>query len=163
MNINISETAVDLLLNIINIVILFFVVKALVYKPVHKFLSERTERINGEMEKAEKLKAEAQDVLSERDNILNESRKLGEKEAQKTVFEAQKASESIIDDARQTAKLIKEKSEREIKTEKENMIASSKDEIASLAVEIAERILRREVSKTDNERIVEEFFTEEKL
>lgn len=163
MNINISETAVDLLLNIINIVILFFVVKALVYKPVHKFLSERTERVNSEMAKAEKLKAEAQKVLDEKENILNESRRLGEEEAQRTVFEAQKASGSIIDDARRSAKLIREKAEREIKAEKENMIASSKDEIAELSVEIAERILKREVGEKDNQKIIDEFFGGEKL
>ena len=55
MNINLSETVVDLIINILNIVILFLIVKALVYKPVRKFLDDRRAKVNEETSKAQKI------------------------------------------------------------------------------------------------------------
>ncbi len=160
MNINLSETAVDLILNIINIVILFVVVRALVYKPVHKFLSERTARVNEETAKAQKMLDEANETLSRKDEIIKESELKGEELANKAYREAKQNADTIIADAKLEAKKIKEKAEADISAQRENMLASAKNEIAELAVGIAERILKREVNEKDNEKIVEDFFGE---
>ena len=58
------------------------------------------------------------------------------------------------------AKIIEEKSAEEIKSQKENMIHSSKNEIAELAVNIAEKILERETNEEDTKRIINDFFDE---
>ncbi len=158
MNINLPQTAADLLLNIINIIILFVVVKALVYKPVKKFLDNRNARVTEETGKAERMLDEANATLSQKDKLLNEGIKKGEEEAGKIIAEARENSRNIVDNAKKNATEIEEKALREAKEEKDKFIASSRDEIAELAVKIAERILKRETSKEDNEKIVKEFF-----
>lgn len=161
MNINLSETAVDLLINILNIIILFVIVKALVYKPVRKFLDERTAKVNEETTKAQKILDEANVTLKMKDSILEEGRKTAEEEASKIYEEARANADLIVDEAKKKAKALEEKANAEIKAEKETMIASSKDEIAEIAVNIAERILERETNEEDNKKIVDDFFNGE--
>jgi len=160
MDIKLPELATDLILNIINIVILFVIVKLLVYKPVKNFLANRTSRVNEETNKAQKILDEANVTLSKKDEILEESRKKGEELAEKAYEEAKRNADDIIEEAKRSAAATKEKANEEIKTQKENLIASSKDDIASLAVDIAERILERQTSKEDNEKILKDFFSE---
>lgn len=160
MNINLSETVVDLIINILNIVILFLIVKALVYKPVRKFLDDRRAKVNEETSKAQKILDQANEILKSKDTIIEESRKNAEIEAQKTFEEAKNNADFIIAEAKKNAKIIEEKSAEEIKSQKENMIHSSKNEIAELAVNIAEKILERETNEEDTKRIINEFFDE---
>ena len=159
---NLPNIAVDLLLNIINIVFLFIIVKILVYKPVKKFLDDRREKIKQETEEAQKLTDAANETLAKKDAILEESRIKGEEIASELYNKAQKKADGIINKAKSDAALIKEKAHSDIAAQKEDMIKSSKDEIADLSISIAEKILKREVNKEDNKRIVEEFFDEVK-
>ncbi|MCQ2454949.1 MAG: ATP synthase F0 subunit B [Clostridia bacterium] len=160
MNINLGETAVDLIINILNILILFVIVKLLVYKPVKKFLDDRKARINEETSKAQKILDEATDTLKSKDLLLEESRKNAEAESEKIISEAKANADFIVAEAKKNAKTAEEKANAEIKAKKENFVASSKDEIAELAVNIAERILSRETNSKDNEKIIEDFFDE---
>ena len=56
----ISDAVKDLIINIIDIVILFVIVRALAYKPVKKFLDARKARIAKELEDAASAKSEAE-------------------------------------------------------------------------------------------------------
>lgn len=158
MDIRLPEIATDLLLNIINIIILFVIVKTIVYKPVKKFLDERTARVKGAMDEAEKLSGEANEVLKQKDKILSSAKLEGDKLKKEALKEAGKNAENIINDAKETANKLKSDAEKEIKAEKENMLLSSKNEIADVAVSIAERILDREINEEDNKKIVDDFF-----
>ena len=160
MNFKLPELAVDLLINIINIGVLFVIVKALVYKPVKKFLDERNLKIKEETEAAQKLVDAANETLSQKDEIVNEARIKGEEIASDLYKKARKKADGIIEKAKIEASEIKEKAQSEIAIQKEDMIKSSKDDIADLSIEIAEKILQREVNKDDNKRIVDEFFSE---
>lgn len=161
LGVKLPELAVNLLLNVINIIILFVIVKALVYKPVKKFLDNRTERVNDETAKAQKILDEANKTLLEKDKIFAESRAEGEKLAKSAYEEARMNAENIINEAKENARILEEKTKARLKTERESLIASSKDEIADLAINIAERILERETNPADNQKIVDDFFSKE--
>lgn len=160
MDIKLPEIAVDLLLNIINIIVLFVIVKAIVYKPVKKFLDERKSKIKEETEKAQKMLDLADETLSRKEELIKEGTVKGEELAEKTLSEAKENAKNIIDDAKRSADNIIKKANSEIEVSKQEMINSSKDEIAELAVNIAERILQRETNEQDNKKIVDEFFSE---
>ena len=155
---SLSNIPVDLLLNLINIILLFLIVRALVYKPVRKFLDARTERIQGEEKAAAEKLAEAERLKAEYGEMLNqgeaEARRIEEgraeqasKEAEKIVSEAKKKANALIDEARERAE-----------AEKKEALLSMKNEVAELALRISEKILRREINDSDNRRIAEEFF-----
>lgn len=154
---DVSKLPIDLLLNILNIVILFLITRFLVYKPVRKFMQERKDRIEKEKANAEQQLKEANDLKEEYSSLIADA----ENKARQTVLEgeneARKRSSEIIEKANSDAEQIKEDARIQAKEEKENSINSMKGEIASLAVSLSEKILSREISEKDNEKIVEDF------
>ena len=155
---SLSNIPVDLLLNLINIVLLFLIVRALVYTPVRKFLDARTERIqNQEKAAAEKL-AEAERLKTEYGEMLKqgeaEARRIEEGRAEQASMEAEK----IVSEAKKKANALIDEARERSEAEKKEAMLGMKNEVAELALEISEKILRREINDRDNRRIAEEFF-----
>jgi F-type H+-transporting ATPase subunit b len=156
----IAKVLMDLLLNLLNIVLLFIIVRMLVYKPVKKFLDARTEKIKAEAEKtaaqkaeADRLKTEYESKLADADiksrEIISESRKKASDEATVIIAEARKESESVVN----TTKI-------KIEREREESLKEMKKEVADLAVDITKKLLAREINDSDNLKIAQDFFNE---
>lgn len=153
-----STLPIDLLLNILNIVILFLIVRTLVYKPVKKFMNARRERIDNESKKAQdtmdealKIKAEYESKLTDAEEKSKEVIRSGEDDARK------KASEILSEAESKSAEIIS-LARKQGETEKKAALDSMKSDVASLAVEISEKILSREITDRDNKKIAENFF-----
>ena len=74
--------------------------------------------------------------------------------AQKT---AQLQSESILKEASQQAAAIREKAEADIEQERQKAVNELKDEIGGIAMEIAGKVIEREISEKDHEKLIDEF------
>lgn len=160
MNISIPEVIEDLIINLINIAVLFLIVSILVYKPVRKFLADRAARVAAEKQQAdEKMKA-AEERATQVELELKASREQSGAIISDAEHTAKVNSDKIISDAHSDAKRIIEKARRETVTEHNEMISSLNDEITHLAVEMSEKILKREITDADNARIANDFFSE---
>ena len=124
----------DLLIHIINILVLFVLLRTILFKPVNKFLSERTARIENQLKDAETKQAEALELKA-----------------------SQEAS-AIVKDARNQAEELIAEAHEKIAADKVQAVAEARTEVALLATEIAARILKREVSVADNKAVAEDFF-----
>ena len=153
-----TEIAKDLIINIINIIVLFFIVKLLVYKPVKKFLNERTANINSMNEQAKKSLDKAKEAESKRDEIIESGRKESEKLINDAGKLAKQNAEKIINNAKEDAEKILSKARKEIETEHNEMLNNAKEELTEMAVDISRLILKREVSAEDNKKTVDDFF-----
>lgn len=156
----IVKVPMDLFLNLLNITILFIIVRTLVYKPVKKFLDARIDKVNAVSEKAESAKSEVDELkikfeklLAGADEksreILLASQKKASDEAVATLAEAKKESDAIFNAAK-----IK------IEEEREASLKTMKKEVAALAVDISKKLLAREMNDSDNLKFAEEFFTD---
>jgi F-type H+-transporting ATPase subunit b len=150
----------DLVIHIVNIVVLFFLLRLILYKPVARFLSERSERINKQLSDAENKLKEAEEMK------LEYQRQLDRAEAQEhdivrgaEAKAAQEASAIIADANSRAEKIIAEAQDR-IEKEKKRAVEQMQVEIAQLAIDIAARILKREVNAADSILIAEQFFSE---
>lgn len=160
MNISIPEVIQDLIINIINIIILFVIVRSLVYKPVRKFLDARTARIDAlQAQAAEQLQA-AQARAAQVDEELKAGRTRAEEVLSEAEHTAKLNAGKIVEEARSDARKILEKARQDTKAEHNEMISSLKDEIMQLAAGMAEKILEREISDDDNMRLAAQFFSE---
>ena len=148
----------DLIINIINILILFFLTKALLYKPVKKFLNARRERLEAEQKAARDAQSAAEQRISEYDVLLNGAKETQAQLLRDAEAEAQAKARQIVAAAQAEADGIREKGAAEAQAEKEKLLASAKDEIADLALEISAKIMGREVSDADNLAIAKAFF-----
>ena len=99
--------------------------------------------------------------MKNRIEAIRKERGVNQEELAKEIInEANENAKIIIDSAKKEADEKLKKTNSEIEASKQKMINSSKDEIAELAVNIAERILQRETNDKDNKKIADEFFSE---
>ncbi len=152
-----SDAAKDLIINIINIVVLFIIVKLLVYKPVKKFLNDRTERINAQKEEAKQLFLKAQETLDEHDKIIEEAKISAEEESKKILLEANENAAKIGNDAEKRAKEIIKAAKEDAEIEHKRAIENAKADIGDIAVGVSKSILSREITADDREKLVDEF------
>lgn len=153
-----KDMLADLIINIINILILFFVTKALLYKPVKKFLDARRQAQADTLAEAEKELARVREKQEKYNALMADSAALRTNTMNEATRQAEAAAEKILADARSEAQSILSDSRRAAEREKEKMLADAKGQLGGLAVEISEKIIGREVTDADNRAIIDSFF-----
>lgn len=126
--------------------ILVFILRKFAWTPIINGLKEREGEIEGALKMAEETRAEMAKLKADNDKLVAEARR----ERDEIVKEAKEAANRLITEAKadaqtQSAKIL-EDARATIAHEKEVMIASVKQDVANLSIEIAEKILRKELS-----------------
>lgn len=153
-----KDMLADLILNIINILVLFFVTKSLLYKPVKKFLNARAEKLNAAQKDAEDAKAQAEESKAKYDAVLSAAEQVKTEAVEKAEAEARAAAERIIAQAKEQAAETVEKGEKRAAAEREKMLADAKDDIIDATLDATGKLLGRVVTDEDNRRIIESYF-----
>jgi F-type H+-transporting ATPase subunit b len=150
----------DILIHIINIVVLFILLRLILFKPVTRFLDERAERIRNQLSEAENALKEAQSLKLEYQRQLDTAAEQGHDVIRASQTKATQEAQAIIANANAQAEKILSEAQERIAKEKERAVEQMRQEVAQLATEIAARILKREVTTADNVALAEEFFRE---
>ena len=149
---------VDIVISLINIVVLFILLRLILWKHVIRFLADREQRIKGEMDNAEKRRLEAEALHSDYDKKIENIEERGRDLVRQSQSKANEEAEKILKETRDKAKDMINDAESRIAQEKEQALEDSQAEVAQLATEMASRILKREISLEDNAHIVDNFF-----
>ncbi|MCD7818962.1 MAG: F0F1 ATP synthase subunit B [Lachnospiraceae bacterium] len=142
---------------ICNLLIQMYLIKRFLFKPINDIIAKRKAAADAEISDAVKAKEEAQNMKAEYEqNMLEAKAKANEilTTAQKT---ASAQSEEMLREASQQAASIKAKAESDIAQEKRKAVNEIKDEIGSIAVEIAGKVIEREISEEDHEKLIDDF------
>ncbi|MBQ7688945.1 MAG: ATP synthase F0 subunit B [Clostridia bacterium] len=153
-----KDMIADLIINILNILILFFLTKALLYKPVKKFLDVRKTRLAEEKQAALDAEASAQARKAEYDALLADAEASKAALLQEAEANAQEKARQILAEAKQKAEETAQNAAAAAVHEREKMLSDARDEIADLALEISAKIIGREVTDADNLAIAKRFF-----
>jgi F-type H+-transporting ATPase subunit b len=152
---DIKTVASSLILNIVNVIVLFMIVKLLVYKPVKNFMKARADGIQSQTDEAAKRLTEANALKEERDKKLATAEKEAEDLGRGIIEAADKQAEEIKQAALQEASKIKLAASEEAAKEEEFMLRELREKIADMSIEIAKRVLEREIQKKDNQDIID--------
>lgn len=145
-------------------VVFFLLLKKFAWKPILAAVKSREESINTALESAEKAKLEMQNLQADNQKLLKEARA----EREEMLKEARDIKNKMIDDAKaeaqtQANKMI-EQATAAIEGEKKAAMAELKSQVASLSLEIAEKVVRGELSNKDKqEKLVESMLNDAKL
>ncbi|MDR2796516.1 MAG: ATP synthase F0 subunit B [Spirochaetaceae bacterium] len=134
---------------LVNIAVLFFVLRAILFKPVSKFMENRTAKIQAEIENAAKERDEAKSLRLMYEDKLKNAGIETERTAKAAREAAEKQAADIISDARVQAKDIIEGARKQIMAERQTAFAAFKAEAAALVLAAAGRLLRRDFSGED--------------
>ncbi|MCL2627802.1 MAG: F0F1 ATP synthase subunit B [Oscillospiraceae bacterium] len=149
---------VDVIISIINIAVLFILLRLILWKPVISFLNKRSERVRQEMDDAAKSREDAQALHSEYVKKLGELQNEGAEIVRKSQLKANENSEKILKDARLEVSEMMRDAHARIEIDKKQALEEAHVEVTQLATEMASRILQREVKEADNTHVVDDFF-----
>lgn len=129
--------------------IVLFILKKFAWKPILKMLGERETGIADSIAAAERVKAEMKQMQAENETLLAQARE----ERSQLLKEAKETKDRIISEAKEQAKTeaakIMDESRIQIQHQKNAAMTEVKNEIGKLAVEVAEKILRKQLSEKD--------------
>lgn len=131
--------------------ILIFIMVKFAWKPILNALNDREEGIKDALASAEDAKREMENLQADNEKLLKEAR--AEREAM--LKEARDLKNKMIEDAKgeareEASKLIAQ-AQASIETEKKAAIADLKSQVANLSIDIAEKVVREELSNKDKQ------------
>jgi F-type H+-transporting ATPase subunit b len=142
----------------INIVILFLFLRWLIYKPISKFLKNRTNGIQKQIDEAARMQTEAEQIKSKYDEMMGNAQDLAAQIVNQGKGIAEEQSRQIVQEAESQAMEIRGRTQRHIREQKKQAVIDMRREVTRIAVQIAEKVLEREVSYEDNKDIIDKFF-----
>lgn len=149
-----------LIAQIIHFIILIVVLRLLLYKPVLNMLAARRQRIQDSLAEADRVRQEAATARQEYERQLEEERRRSYETAQKSIQEAQKARESIIAEAQKEAEAIRARARAEAERERTQVLSELREQVADLAMQASERIVRTTLDEAAQRKIVNDFLTQ---
>ena len=153
----ISVNLWQILVSLLNLVLLFLIVKHFLYKPVKNILAKRQGELEEKyvdaqnaVDKAEEKRREWQEKLdganAEADSIIESATELAKSRGEAIVTEAREKADGIVRVAQNEAELERVKAADEIKRE-----------IVEVSGAIAEKMLEREVNADDHKKLIDSF------
>lgn len=134
------------------LLILIVLMRKFAWKPILDALQDREDNIKNAIESAEEAKKEMARLTADNEKILLEART----ERDEILKDAKKASEKMISESKEKATAEGEKlitaAREAIDNEKKAALTEVKNQVAILSIEIAERILRKELSSKDSQK-----------
>ena len=137
-------------------VLLLFILTKFIWKPILAAVNSREKNISDSLELAERTMNEMKALQAQNENLLKEARA----ERDSIVKEAREIAAKMVEDSKKNAKLEAEKiivSAREaVNNEKTAAMAEIKTQIAILSIEIAEKVVKGELSSSDSQKALSE-------
>lgn len=145
------------LFTLLNMVITFLILKKFLFKPVNKMIDDRQKEIDDLYADAERAKADAAAEKADYEKRLSEAEQTSAEMISSAAQEAGRKGDEILRQARSEADAMRAKASRDIELEKKKALNEAKDDLSRLAVDIAEKVVEKEIDEQDHARLIEDF------
>jgi F-type H+-transporting ATPase subunit b len=141
---------------IITFLVLVFLLNRFAWKPLLKALDERRATIEKSVDDAKRATAELQQVQEESARLLAQARSEAAGIVTRSRADADRFRDEMRHKAQEDAAAIVKNAEKEIQLETARALAQIRTEAVDLSVAIASKLLRRNISASDNEALIQE-------
>jgi F-type H+-transporting ATPase subunit b len=141
---------------IVTFLVLLALLAKFAWKPLLKALESRQELIRKSLDDAQQAKTDLERLQRESAEIIRQAHVNAESIIAKGRSDAERLGEEMRQKAREEANGIVKNAERQIQVETRKAMQEIRNEAVDLSVAIASKILERQVSKQDNERLIDE-------
>lgn len=142
---------------LLNTLLIYFVAKKFLFKPVMKMIKDRQDEIDTMYQQAGDAKDAALALEAEYKEKIAQAALTGERMVKEAVERGQHREEEILRQANLEAEAMKAKASADIAREKKKALNDAKDEISGIAIAIAEKVVGREVNAQDHSALVDGF------
>jgi len=146
---------------LIDLLIIYFVLRKLLWKPVTAYMEKRTNTISESIDQSKKMFSEAEQLKAEYQTSLNNARIESAKIIEDSRTRAQQEYNLTLEAAIKDSEALKVRSREEMKLEREEMFATLKSEIAGLALAAASKVIESNMNTEKNKEIVNSFIDKE--
>lgn len=153
----ISVNIWHILISLANLVLLFFIIKKFLYKPVKKVLAQRQAEIDRDYENARQAKESAQSEKLHWEEKMSKAQKTADDMIANAALTANQRSERIVSEAKDKAESIVSRAEEAAKLEIKNAHAEIKKELVSVSSELAQKLIKRELNAEDHKNLIDSF------
>ncbi len=148
------------LFTLLNMVLTFLILKKFLFKPVNKMIDDRQKEIDELYASANAARKDAETMRDDYTRKLSEAKETSAQIVAEATQEANRRSDEIIRQARQDADAMRQKAGTDIALEKKKALNEVKGDISKIALDIAGKVVERELDSADQERLVEGFLRE---
>lgn len=153
----ISVNLWQILISLCNLTLLFLIVKKFLFKPVLRTLENRQKELDEKYAAAENAREEAEEFRKAEEEKLSSADLRADTILQNAVTKAKKCEEKILEDAKNAADNMIRTAENEVRLERKKGTEQIREEIASVSVLLAEKMLEREVNAEDHHTLISSF------
>jgi F-type H+-transporting ATPase subunit b len=154
---NLYPHASELVVGFVAFAIIFFFMSKWVMPRINALLEERRQKIQGELERAEQTRGEADHILEEYRQQLAGARE----ESNRIIEEARKTAEQLRKDlmskADEEAQGVVARAQDEIRAERDRVFQELRSQIGEIAVELAARIVGQSLDESAHQRLIDEY------
>lgn len=142
---------------IINLFIQVWLIKKFLFKPVNNMLEKRRKLADQEITDAREAKTRADSLKEQYEASIADAQTKATEIVQSAQKEAQARADGILQKAQDEAASMKSKAEADIAQEKKKALNDVKDEIGGLAMDIAGKVVEKEINEEDHKKLIDEF------
>lgn len=150
----------DILFQLLAMLVLLALLKKFALGPLLNIMKQREDHIAGEITSAEERNKEAQKLIEEHSVLLKEAKQESQSLIENAKKLGEKQKEDIIQAARAESERLKEAARTEIVKEKEQAVSALREQVASLSVLIASKVIEKELDEQAQEKLIQDYLKE---
>lgn len=135
---------------------LLWVLKSKAWGPILSGLQDRENKIKGDLEHAENAAREATEKLEQYNQQLTQAQAESARVIEQARADAQRVASQLKDEAQTDINAMRDRAQGEIEAAKQQALTDIYEQTASLATQVAGRILQREINSADQQQLVDE-------
>jgi len=147
----------ELFYSIIAFAVLIILFKKFAFKPIQDGLNARTERIRADLDQAEKAKSSAEDVLMEYKKQLSDAKAESDRIIDEARKQAEKVKADVLNKTNEEVGERKAKATADIEAARSAALASLQSSVADIAIELAEKVVEKNLDRDTNKRLIDSF------
>lgn len=150
---NLYVTLMQLLLFVVTVLVFIF----LAYKPIKKKLKERSEFVKKNIDESKAKNVQADEQLKKASEVILNSQKKASQIIQEAQIAADKKAQASEVELSRHIEEQKRQAHKDIEAERAKMMKEARMDMIDAALTASKEVLKREVNKKDNDKIIEEF------
>ncbi len=153
------EINATMIAQVLNFLILAAILRALAYKPVAKMLKQRSDKIQADIDKADADKKAAEETLAQYKSQLADAQRRAQEIVDKAEMTARQEREALVAETKKEIERLKQNAQIEIQNERNRAFEQMQKEIVTLSLAAAEKIVAKNLSSKENDKLVSDFIS----
>ncbi|MFD1389536.1 F0F1 ATP synthase subunit B [Alkalibacillus flavidus] len=150
----------SMIIQLIMFIILLALITKFAWRPLMNVMQEREEHVANEIDTAEKNRQEAERLMQEAQDELQGTRQNAQKIIEDAKETAKSEQNTMIAEAKEEAQRIKDNARQEIEQEKERAVQALQEQVGTLSVQIASKVIEKELTVDEQEKLINEYLEE---